>query len=116
MESGIYDQIGQHFAEMIVRYSSIGILLILSLVAIGIVTSFLDIVNKIPIVKGANQIAGMLAGVVKAFIEVWIFFAFLQFLSMFGAVEELIGMIQADPVARVLYQNNLFVELIANFL
>ncbi len=51
---------------------------------LGAVENLLDLVTKIPVAKQVNKLAGIVAGLAKAVITIWILFAFLGFFADTG--------------------------------
>ncbi len=105
-ESGIYRHAGEYMADWVLR----GIAFFAAFCLVGIFLKFavgmLDIVTKLPIIKGVNRLLGGIAGLVQGLLIVWL----LMFLVAIACTTELgqtvLAHIEDSEFLTLLYQKN----------
>lgn len=60
-DTGVYQQAGEHMADVIVGILSFLLVLILAVIIVWIIGKATDVVNKIPVIKGINRFLGIFA-------------------------------------------------------
>ena len=105
------DYVGRYLTDVIVR-STIGILLA-AIVFIGlqVATFALDLVAKLPIISGINQLAGAVLGAVEALLAVWILFLLMTALSGTEFGRTLLDQVDASIWLSWLYRNNVLTRI-----
>jgi uncharacterized membrane protein required for colicin V production len=91
--------------------SILGIYVVISLL-LEIVSNIVDGVLKLPILKQINEILGLLLGSILGFLQIYIIFAIITFLSSIININTLIIYIKSSLIARILYENNLILSLL----
>lgn len=114
--SGVYQQLSKNIAEMTVRGLSYLATFVFALILFGLIDHALKIVDKIPLLSGINNLIGLMAGLIKGLLLVWVFFAVVAA----GAGTEwgrlLTAMIQESPFLAWLYSNNFVLTLLLHFM
>ena len=76
----------------------------------------LDIITRIPVIHGLNQIAGAALGLAEGLVIVWIFFMILSMFGTSGLARQLLQMISANVWLRFLYQYNVLAMILTKVL
>lgn len=108
---GIYKKIAKAAADFCVSAIAFFLSLAVIQIILFIIGRKLDLFSRVPGVHVVNMILGFCAGVVKAFLVIWIVFALIQASAILPASASLIEMIEEDAVLRGLYEQNLVLEL-----
>lgn len=71
----------------------------------------LDIISRLPIINELNKAAGLLAGLLRGIIMVWILFIIITVFreTVWGGIA--LGMIEDSHILRSVYQSNLILKL-----
>lgn len=73
----------------------------------------LDLVVKLPVLKGINRFLGMLAGSIKGFLIVWVVFYLIHIMATTDLGTRLVTYIGENEFLAFLYQHNLLVQIFA---
>ncbi len=111
-ENGIYQKIAKVAAGACVSVLASLIAFAVISVILYFIRKKLNFITKLPGVNLLNMIMGFFAGIVKAFIVIWLFFLIIKYTAMFPASAALIQMIEKDAVLKSLYDQNQIVEWI----
>lgn len=105
-DSGIYRQTAIYLADMILQGISFVITFLLVGIALKIAIHFLDLVARLPVLKGVNRIFGAAVGLVEGLLVVWalLFFVTLACTSQWG--QQALADIQRNEFLTFLYQHN----------
>ena len=114
-KSGVYDALGSKAADFVLAGISFLVALILALIIVNIIGKMLDVVNKIPVIKGINRTLGIFAGIVQAFIIIWLLFLLLALISGSSLGKLCIGYIDGNPLLEYLYYHNTLLEIFSKF-
>lgn len=114
--SGLYTQMAASMAGFVVNGISFFISLIGAWIVVGILSHFLNIVSKIPILKGINQILGIFAGGIYGLLFVWVAFYMIALCSAGELGSVMISQIYKNEFLTFLYENNLVLFLILYWL
>lgn len=114
----------QSFAEYVPRYMADLLLSIVSFVAAWIlIVSFiwlavmtLDMIAGLPIIRGVNQILGLVLGFLQGLIIVWIIFLIITVFSHTDAGRQLMDMIAQSPILETLYDTNILLDVLSGVL
>lgn len=104
--TGIYRETGEFIADWILK----GIACVISFLVIGIVLkliiNLLDLVSKLPLLRGVNRILGAAAGLIFGLLIVWfgLFVVALACTSQWG--QQALASIEKSDFLTFLYQNN----------
>lgn len=99
--------IGAYLSNTIINM--IGSLVIFGAVyfAIRMMVRWADLISRLPIISGMNQIAGAILGGIQGLLIVWIGCLMIRFFSETPWAQAALDQIQASPWLQFLYQNNL---------
>ena len=114
-ESGVYEAMGSKTADWILGGIAFFLALILALIVVNLIGKALDIVNKIPIIKGINRTLGIFAGLFQGFLIVWLLFLFLALIAGTSLGEVGIQYINENLFLKYLYYNNALLEVFSYF-
>ncbi|MBO5372825.1 MAG: CvpA family protein [Lachnospiraceae bacterium] len=115
-ESGIYTEIADTIAHFIIE----GIAFFAALLTASIVTRYLasalDLVSYLPIIKGANKMLGVAAGLLKGLIIIWLGFYIITICAASDIGNQLLAYIEESSFLPYLYNHNILLEIIMIFL
>ena len=86
---------------------------ILASVLIRVFAYALDILARLPVVRGINKLAGALIGGGKCIIFVWVAMLVLTILCNTEIGQKGLGLIRGDTVLNFLYDKNIFIRIFA---
>lgn len=104
--SGVYRQIGEYIADWILRGISFFAAFLLTAIFLKLVVGLLDIIAKLPLIKGVNRLLGGAAGLVQGLLIVWLilFFVTIACTTQFGT--SMLQYINESKFLTYLYQHN----------
>ena len=114
-DTGVYQQAGEHMADMIVGILAFLIALILAVIIVWIIGKATDIINKIPVIKGINRFLGIFAGALQGLIVIWLLFMIVALISGTSIGKLLISCINENQFLYILYEHNIILEIITGF-
>ena len=105
-ESGVYRQTAVYLADMILGGISFGITFLIVGIALKIAISLLDLVARLPVLKGINRFFGAAVGLVEGLLVVWaiLFVVTLACTSQWG--RQAMASIRQSQFLTFLYQHN----------
>lgn len=104
--SGVYRQIGEYIADWILRGISFFAAFLLTAIFLKLIVGLLDIIAKLPLIKGVNRLLGGVAGLVQGIVIVWLllFFVTIACTTQFGmSIQQYIN---ESKILTYLYQHN----------
>lgn len=114
--SGAYTAMAEHLAQLAVDGIAFFIALIICAILLHILGGFIDVVSKIPVVKGVNQVLGLAAGLLQGLIIVWIFLYLVTVTQAFPIGQNLMALVRESEFLTTLYRNNMVVYFVSIFL
>lgn len=102
-----FDYIASYLADMILNLTGTVILFLAVFVGLRILARCLDLVARLPVIHGINQIAGAILGGCQAMLYLWIACLVTDLCSRTPWAQAVLSQIQASPWLGFLYQNNL---------
>lgn len=115
-QTGVYQQLGDQVAGIVVTVLSFVIALVIALLIVFIIGKMTDLANKIPVVKGFNRVLGFFAGIFLGFVIVWILFMLVGVMSGTALGQNVLVAILENPFLTSLYNENLLLKIIVQFL
>lgn len=111
-DTGIYQQAGVYLADLILRGISFLLTFILIAIALKIVIHLLDLIARLPVIKGVNRLFGAVAGLVEGLLVVWLllFIVTLACTSQWG--QQAMNSIHQSQLLTFLYQHNGIVYIV----
>ena len=76
------------------------------------ILALLDVVSKLPVLHGINQLAGGLLGLAEGVLLVWISFLLVAVLCNGELGAKFFGLINENQMLLFLYQHNLIMEIV----
>ena len=105
-------EIAYKVSELIMNLLSLIIIYIVVKVTLVIASYVLNGIMRIPVLKQLNEILGMIIGAVLGFIQIYIAFAVLIFISSITDISVVIDTVKLSAFASVLFENNLIINLL----
>lgn len=105
-KNGLYRQAGAYIADWILRGVAFFTAFILISIVLKLIVGLLDIMTKLPLIKGVNRLLGGAVGLVQGLIVVWLllFLVALTCTSQLG--ETMLAYIEDNVFLTYLYQHN----------
>lgn len=104
--------IGNYLAHLMLNFIGFVVLFLLVYVGLRLLAGALDLVARLPILSGMNQLAGAVLGGVHGLIYVWIFFLILTIFSRSALAGKLMPQIRSSVWLSYLYRYNLISRLV----
>lgn len=111
---GVYDYIAKSIAVVILNAAVFLVLVIVCRVFFAVLGKAMDGLSRLPIVRSIDKIGGGLLGAMKGLILIWILFLLLSITSTAEVSQEIIGSINQFPVFKLLYDNNLLLDIVGD--
>lgn len=110
------DYIGAYLTNMVLNVICSIVLFLVVYIGIRLIMGWLDLLAKLPILSGMNQIAGAILGGVQGLLLIWVLFLVVTVCSTTVWGRAVLDQIEAAPWLMFLYQNNIFNWLVAGIL
>lgn len=94
-------------AKMMITALCFVIVYIVALILLYLLNKVLDVFAKLPLLKQANQLAGMALGLLQAVLIVWLFFAVITVIGGTEFGQTTFGYINGNKLLSFLYTNNI---------
>lgn len=101
-------------ADIILRAVVYSAVFIIIFVILKIVVSITGLIGMLPVIHQANQIGGLLCGLIEALIVVWVMFTVITALGGTTQMSQLIGKIHDNVVTDFIYNNNPIMKMLLN--
>lgn len=85
---------------------------IAAFIVVKIIFSALNIVTRLPIIHGANQIVGLFVGIAEGVLVVWIFFVVISMMGSSEFATNMYAQINESSILSFLYNNNIIMNLL----
>ena len=102
--------------EMIVSAVSYILVFLIVYVLLHIFMGWLDLVARLPVISGINQIAGAVLGLAQALLLIWIAGVVLTIFSTTSWAQAVFDQIAISPLLTFLYNNNILARLAISIL
>lgn len=110
--SAFAEYIGNYLAGLILNMIGFLVLFLVVYVAPRLLAGALDLVARLPIISGMNQLAGALLGGIEGLIYVWLFFLLATLFSKTAWSAQVMAQIRGSVWLSFLYRYNLLFRLI----
>ncbi len=111
-EKDVVNYVSLQLAYFLIRIMTMIILYIVSRIVLVIIRFATNIIASLPVIKTFDKTGGLIYGVIKSFLIVFvilaIFSAFSPIISSWGVI----GAIERSNIGRILYNNNFILNLI----
>ena len=114
---GIYDfeaYVSGYLTCLIINAISFVGVFLLMIVLLKIIEGCLDLVSKLPVLNGINKIGGILIGVIKGFLILWVVCIVVTIFSGTGWGKYIFDSINRSWLLGLIYNNNYLLLFIAN--
>lgn len=112
------DSFGEYVVDYLATTAVNGISFLISYllatVMIRLITYALELITRLPVIHGANKLAGAALGAVKCILFVWIAFLVLTLLCNTEIGQKGMEMIEGDTFLNFLYNKNIFMQIFMN--
>lgn len=108
------DYVSGYLARVAVNGISFLISFLLATILIRMLTWALNLMAALPVIKGANKLAGGALGAVKAVLFIWVAFLVLTILCNTEFGKAGLELIEKDTVLSWLYEKDIFIEIFMN--
>lgn len=110
------DYIGAYLTNMVLNVICSIVLFLVVYIGIRLIMGWLDLLAKLPILSGMNQIAGAILGGIQGLLLIWVLCLVVTVCSTTVWGRAVLDQIEAAPWLMFLYQNNIFNWLVAGIL
>jgi len=109
---GVFDNLVSYYTNMATKVISYSISLIIAAIVIRVLVLVTGFVTKLPVLSGLNRLAGLLLGLLRGVIILWILGLVVTVCSGFEWAAPVLGMIKESAWLTFLYKNNLLALLL----
>ena len=92
------------------------VLFIILMICIGIICRLINLVSKLPVIKQANAILGIAAGLLEGLVFVWLFFVILTVFANFDFASKVYDDINRNAFLGFLYDKNALIYVVTKFM
>lgn len=110
--AGIEKSICASLAETLIEGISFSVSFLMITIILRTLIFTLDIIAKLPLIKGVNQYGGMAIGVIESLIIIWIFFMVVTVFSSTEFGKIIMTCINESEFLAFIYNNNMLFEFI----
>ncbi len=100
-------------SELIMKLFSLIIIFLVVKVTLLIATFIIDGIMKLPVLKQVNEVLGLTIGVILGFIEMYVVFAVITFISSIADISFVVVAIKSSAFASIMFENNLIIKLLS---
>lgn len=104
--------LASRLTEIIFKAIVYVVLFIIVFIVLKIASLALDIISKLPVVKQANQVGGLMVGLVEGLFAVWLMFLVITALGSMSWASEALVEIGSNPVLTFLYDINPIIRIL----
>ncbi len=101
------EYVSSYLAGILINAVSSVILFLLTFIAIQLLVRWLDLIARLPIIHGLNQIAGAALGLAHGLLLLWVAFLLLDLCSATPMGSQLMGQVESSKWLSLLYNYNL---------
>lgn len=105
-------EIAYKVSELIMNLFSLIIIYVVVKVTLLVASFVLSGIMQIPVLKQINEMFGMMIGAVIGFIQIYLAFAVITFISSICDISVIINTIKISAFARILFENNMIINLL----
>lgn len=102
------DYLGSYLAHMVINLIGAVVLFLVVYIGIRILIKWLDLIAKLPILHGMNQIAGAVLGGIQGLLFIWLLCLIVRVCSGTQWAQAVLAQIENSIWLRFLYEENLF--------
>lgn len=102
------DYVSAYIANMVLTVIGSILLFIIVYIALRLIMRWLDLIARIPIISGINQIAGAVLGGIQGFLVLWVFYLIVSVCSKTAWASAVMAQINGSSWLSFLYRANIF--------
>ena len=110
--TGFHEYIGAYLANMIINAMAYLLTFVIIWTALRALLLALDVVAKLPLLRGINQLAGGILGLVVGVVLVWVAFLLVTILCNGNLGREFFRLISENPFLMFLYSQNVILKIV----
>lgn len=100
-------------SQLVIDAISFSVVIILSKIIITVLTGVLGIISKLPVIKQANSLLGMLAGILSGAFICYIAVGIITVAAESGSLTDIAQMMDKSLIAAILSENNIIVNVLS---
>jgi uncharacterized membrane protein required for colicin V production len=108
------DYVSSYLAMVILNALSFVVVFLIVYVLLFIISRALDILSHLPLINGLNKTAGLLVGLLRGLVVIWILCILLTMFSSTKTSQLLYGYINDSYILSSIYDNNILLHIITN--
>lgn len=101
-----------HMQSYMVTGAAFLVTLILAVIVVRLIGRALQLVNKIPLIKGVNRVLGIFGGLLEAYLIISAFFLLVYLLAASKIGHQCLSYIKESQFLEMWYQKNLFRQIL----
>lgn len=105
-EIGIYEKISNYLADTIIKGIGAILTFIIVIIILHLLINMLDLIARLPVMKGMNHLGGAIAGGAEGVLVIWIIFLVIECFQSNESIQEALFTIQDNFFLKLLYDNN----------
>lgn len=109
------EYVGVYIAKLLADIIAFLVTMVVVLIVVHVAIAMLGILDKLPIIGGANRVAGAAVGIGIGFLVVWIFFLLVTLLYNTAIGKVCLDNIAASPILTKLYDSNILMKYVTKF-
>lgn len=106
------DYVAGYLAQVCINVLSMAIVFLVVAVGLQVLLRTLDLVAKLPVLHFLNHTAGLLAGLIKGVLIVWLLGVFLVFFYANPSMQPIFEALEQSKVALFFYEHNLLLGIV----
>ena len=111
-QDSIRHEIAKRVSELIMKLLSLIILYVVVKLTLSIALLVLGGMMKLPVLKQLNEILGMGLGAIIGFLNMYLVFGILTFVSSITNIDFIVDAIKSSMFASVMYDNNIIINIL----
>lgn len=108
------EYINQYLTAMIINAIAFIVTFLVIYIALLILSSTLDLISKLPVLNTINKTGGLLVGLARGLIMIWIFFVVITAFGGSVLGSQSLAMINDNEILKWIYDRNIFMSFISN--
>lgn len=113
IQNGMLPQTSRNIAIAIIKICVIIILFILIKIVVACLKSLADALTKLPIIKQTDKLGGIIYGLIRGALIVYIFLIVIELLIPFNYANTIYDQIQSSYITKIMFENNI-IKLLFN--
>lgn len=111
-KTNIVNKSAEKIAETAINVGTAIILFIIARIILLVITALTDILTDLPVIKQLDKTGGVLYGIIKALLIIFVIFALISLISPALEKTEIIKSINQSFIGSFLYNNNILLNIV----